>query len=61
LGIKVVITLLQTVFEPQLYISSNTLPYHRDKTEKLLFEIWGFHEGDDIDDVLLGLGVVWTG
>jgi hypothetical protein len=24
-------------------------------------EIWGFHGGDDIDDVLLGLGAVWTG
>jgi hypothetical protein len=25
------------------------------------YEIWGFDGGDDNDDVLLGLGVVWTG
>jgi hypothetical protein len=24
-------------------------------------EIWGFHRSDDNDDVLLGLGAMWTG
>jgi hypothetical protein len=26
----------------------------------LLYEIWGFHSSDDIDDFLLGLGTMWT-
>jgi hypothetical protein len=26
-----------------------------------LYDIWGFHGSDDIDDDLLGLGTVWTG
>jgi hypothetical protein len=25
------------------------------------YEIWDFHGGNDNDDVLLGLGAMWTG